>query len=92
MDLNNIEFRKPYYQKPSGKETKKAPTDWATNNKIQIRKGKQRIDSLTEKVIYVGGKKIKVLKATKDQPWGKAKPRQKAKAYFSKIKKINDSI
>lgn len=47
---------------------------------------KKSLDKITDRIAIINGEKVRILKATKDQPWGKHKKKTKAKGYFNKIK------
>jgi hypothetical protein len=92
MDLNNIEIRQPYSSKQVyAKGKKKTAEDWNRIYAAKARKEKERIESLTSRVAVIDGKKVRILKPTKDQPYGGFKKREKAGKYFAKLKKINGS-
>ena len=92
MDLNNIEIGKPYRSKQSyAKSKRKNAEDWNRIYAEKARKEKERIESLTTRVAVIDGKKVRILKPTKDQPYGGFKKREKAGKYFAKLEKINGS-
>ena len=46
---------------------------------------KKDLDKITDRIVTINGEKVRILKPTKNQPWGKYKKKPKAKDYFSKI-------